>query len=42
MRNGPLGLFSFLLLQERGDVLINRGSVNRYKVISRTEGQYGG
>lgn len=41
-RNGPLGLYSFLFLQERGDVLINRRSVNRYKVISRTEGQYGG
>ena len=35
-------LYSFLLLQERGEVLINRGSVNRYKVISRIEGQYGG
>lgn len=31
-----------LFLQERDDVLINRRSVNRYKVISRTEGQYGG
>ena len=35
-------LYSFLLLQERGEVLIKRGSVNRYKVISRIEGQYGG
>lgn len=37
-----LWALTFLLLQERGEVIIKRGSLNGYKVISRAEGQYGG